>query len=417
MATINMWIWGGGTAGKHLVREEVRAFQKDCSGIFQKDHPGIDVEITLIPWQNAWESIMSAANERKGPDILQVGSTWNATLADLGVLKDITQEVENYGVRRDNFVPACWSSCLFPGSDRVTSLPWFADIRAMYYRKDIFQKLDLSADNLDNWNSFDQLCKTLKEYKKGNERLGVLGVSGQKESLLIHNIAPWIWGAGGDFLTPDGHKAAFNHGEALNGIYFYLNLVCEGYIPHAALKLDSFEVARSFFNKGEYCMAIPGPASGFLDTSHPEYNALLGESCASALFPKGEAGRFIFCGGSNLGITSFAEHPKEAWEFIRFLTSYDSQSRYPKILNMFPSLAESFDSVFSDETTIWKGFENAWKYGRAFPNVPAWGAIESLLIECFARIFARIQEKNYNLDLGREDLDKAAGEVDDLLAR
>jgi multiple sugar transport system substrate-binding protein len=411
MVTLNMWVWGGGTGAKALIKNEAKTFQVH--------NPGIEVEVTLISWQEAWDSIMTAANEEKGPDILQVGSTWNATLADLGVLKDITREAETSGIRSDHFVPACWSSCLFPGTNRITSLPWFADIRAMYYRKDIFNEFSLSADNLDNWAIFQQTCKTLKDFKKNDKTMEVLGVSGQKETLLLHNIAPWIWGAGGNFLTPDGKNAAFNRGEALNGIYFYLNLAMEKYIPISSLGVYTFEVSRRFFTQGDYSMSIPGPLSdsSFLDPGHPEYNALVAEHCAPSLFPAGESGRFTFCGGSNLGITSFTSHPKEAWELIKFLTSYDSQSRYPKILNMFPSLAESFDSVFNDETTVWKGFENAWKYGRAFPNVPAWGAIESLLIECFSHIFARIQEGNYNMDLVREDLDKAAGEVEDLLAR
>ncbi|MFH1783567.1 MAG: extracellular solute-binding protein, partial [bacterium] len=157
MVTIRMWVWGSEKIAKHLMKEEER--------IFKERIPDIDVEVTLIPWRDAWESIINSANEAKGPDVIQVGSTWSATLADLGVLKDITREVFDGNVNRDIFVPAAWGSCYFPGDpDRISSLPWFVDIRAMYYRSDIFSKMKIPSDGLNTWGSFENICKQLKGF-------------------------------------------------------------------------------------------------------------------------------------------------------------------------------------------------------------------------------------------------------------
>ncbi len=411
MVTLKMWIWGAGYTAKQLMKHEI--------DIFKERFSDIDIDVSLIPWRDAWESIMNAANEQKGPDILQVGSTWNATLADLGVLKDITQEVSDVNLTGDIFVPATWSSCHFPDSDRISSLPWFADIRAIYYRQDILRELGMSADNLDNWKSFEQACENIKSYRESGKEIEVIGVSGQSDALLLHNIAPWIWSAGGDFLSADRKKATFNNQKSLNGIKFFMDLVSNGYITSSALKSDTEQIASGFFQKGDYAMCIPGPLSehSLRDPSSVEYKPEITGNCTSSLFPTGPAGRFVFCGGSNLAITSFTEHPKEAWEFIRFLTSYESQSRYPKRLNMFPTLLESFDAIFIEEKPEWKGLKDSWRYGRAFPNVAVWGAIESLLIETFGRIFTRIQDGNYDFSLVKDDLDRLAGDVDDLLVR
>ena len=412
MIKLKMWVWGAGTAAKQLMKQETRAFNER--------YPDVDVDVTLIPWQDAWDSIMNAAKEKKGPDILQVGSTWNGTLAHLGVLKDITQEVIDANLTGDIFVPAAWSSCHFPGSERVSSLPWFADIRAIYYRTDIFRELSLTAESLDDWTSFENACKKIKNAKL-DKPIEVFGVSGQQDALLLHNIAPWIWGAGGDFLTPDGKKAAFNGEEALNGIAFYMGLISNGYILPAALKLKTEEIAREAFTKGTYAISVPGPLSDSspLDPGHHNYRAEIAENCMPLLFPAGRGGKFVFCGGSNLGVTSFSPYPRNAWawEFIKFLVSYESQSHYPKRLNMFPSLLESFDAAFMEQKAVWGGFKDLWKYGRAFPNVAVWGEIEALLIKCFGKIFARIQEGNYDYNLVKEDLDKAAEEVNKLLAK
>jgi multiple sugar transport system substrate-binding protein len=412
MVTLNMWIWSGAAIAKQLIKYEV--------DIFNKKFPDITIQITVIPWRDAWDSIINAANEQKGPDILQVGSTWNATLANLGVLKDITEEFNKTMVSKDLFMPAAMSSCNFPASERMSSLPWFADIRTIYYRRDIFRTLGMSGDNLYDWNSFEQTCKTIKGFKKGEKIIEVLGVSGQKDALLLHNISPWIWAAGGDFLTPDTKKSAFNSRETLNGIEFYISLITKGYISLDALKLTTENINEGFFIRGDYAVAVPGPISEYspFDPNRPGYNKDVAINCVPSLFPNGPAGRFVFCGGSNLAIASFSEHSQEAWEFIKFLTSYESQNRYSRSINMFPALLESFDSVFiEEESPEQQGLRNSWKYGRAFPNVPAWGAIESLLIESFGKMFARVREGDYDISKVRTDLDKTALDVDSLLAR
>ena len=411
MVKLNMWIWGAGTAAKQLVKQEVKTFLKQ--------YLDLEIEVTLIPWRDAWGSIMKASEEKKGPDILQVGSTWNGTLAHLGVLKDITKEVYDAGLTGDIFIPAAWGSCHFPGSERVSSLPWFVDIRAIYYRTDIFGKLRIPTDGLDKWTSFEKTCKDIKGFRKDEKELGVLGVSGQQEALLLHNIAPWIWGAGGDFVTQDGKKATFNSDEALNGIAFYLRLISNGYISSSTLKLTTEEIARGFFSRGDYVMSIPGPLSNSspLDPSDTFYNPEIAENCTSSLFPSGPGGRFVFCGGSNIAVTSFSQYPEQAWELVKYLTLYESQSRYPKTLNMFPGLLESFDAIFMEDRPEWRGLKDSWKYGRAFPNVAAWGEIESLLIAHFGKIFGRIQKGNYDFSLVKADLDDAADEADNLLAK
>jgi len=408
MVTLNMWLlWGDGLFSKDPIDREIE--------YFRQKFPHIDIKVILIRWPEAWENIIKAANEEKGPDVLQIGTTWNATLAYLGVLKDITRECHEANIKGDAFVPAAWNSCQVPGSDKVSCLPWFVDIRAVYYRQDIFKKLYMSEANLYDWSSFEEACSNVLNFKSEGNPIEVLGISGDAEPLLVHNVAPWIWGAGGDFLTPDGKKAAFNSQEAVKGLEFYIGLIAKGYIPSSALRLINEQVYTNFFTRGLYAMAIPGSV-GALDPPSPTYFESVTPHCAPALFPEGPAGRFAFCGGSNLAITSFSEHSQEAWEFIKFLISPESQMRYGRG-NKFPGLLKSFESFFINGQSKSERFKESWKYGRSFPNIASWGAVESLLIGCFGKIFARVQEGDYNISKIRTDLDQAANDVDSLLAR
>ncbi len=409
--SLKMWMWpaGRGGRGKQFIEREIREFQKS--------YP-LKVEVEIIPWQEYWDRIKDLTKEENGPDILQIGSTWNATLASAGVIYDLTNTVIDL-MGGQIFIPAAWGSCHFPGSARVSSLPWFVDIRAIYYRRDVFSHAGVPVHELETWKSFESACVKLKDTEFKGKKIEVLGVSGQKETLLVHNVAPWIWGAGGDFLTTDEKQAAFNSEASLRGIEYYIGLASKGYIPSSALARGTEEIAKGFFMDGDYAMSIPGilGAPSPLDPNNPDYVPEVGENCVASLFPAGPAGRFVFCGGSNLAVNNASKKAPEAIELIKFLISYESQTRCVKALNMLPSLMEAFDAVFLADEPRQRGLKNSWRFGRAFPNVAAWGEIERLLMECFGKIFARVQKGNYSFSLVKADLDLTAEEVNTLLAK
>ncbi|MFH1783568.1 MAG: extracellular solute-binding protein [bacterium] len=405
MIPLEVWIWGIGPTTDRLMKEEI--------GTFKQEHSDIDVNVVLLPWREVWGRIVRAANEQAGPDIVQIGSTWNATLAHLGVLEDLTAQIHESTLTEGAFMPAAWSSCHFPGSESISSLPWVVDIRALYYRQDIFKKFSIDPRNLDTWQSFAKTCRDFKSLLEEDESIGVLGVSGQQDAILLHNVAPWIWGAGGDFISPDGKQAVFNSKEAVEGLEFYASLMENGYIPGEALKLNTEDINNMFFSRGKYVMSIPGPFNAYnlRDPRDSFYTSDFAEHCIPEIFPRGPRGRFVFCGGSNLAVTSFSKHPSEAWEFVSFMVSSESQEV------RIPGLLDSLGGFFTQHNNAWKNLKDAWKYGKAFPNIASWAAIEALLIECFGKIFARFQGGNYSSAMIKNELDYAAYDAENLLKR
>jgi multiple sugar transport system substrate-binding protein len=420
MTTLKMWIMPLTMQTKQIVAREISTFQEEFAGI--------EVSVEVIPWSEAWFKIMNLAKEKEGPDIIQLGSTWNGSFASSGVLRDITEFVNTIG-GGTSFVPASWSSCLFPdrkktentleSPKRVSSVPWFADIRTLFYRADIFKDLDLGPVDLETWDSFLDVCQKTNGYVFNGKKMSAMGFSGQKEAMLVHNIAPWIWGAGGDFISPQGDKAIFNNETALSGIKFFLGLVEKGYIAESALTRSTEEVAQSFCVSGDYVMSFSGAhcMPNLLDPNAPAFIPEISGNCVASLFPAGTAGRFVFCGGSNLAITSFSPHADEAWSLLRYFIGFDSQNRFPKSINMLPSLLESFDATFITDDPKDRALKESWRFGRAFPNVPVWGEIELVLIDYLARIWERIQKKQYDFSLVKKDLDEAAQKADELLAK
>src|SRR4051812_26803317 len=69
-----------------------RVMQRELTQ-FHKENPAFDVELTIIPWFFAWDRLVDMAKRRnplQAPDVVQIGGTWNTTLAALGAISDLT---------------------------------------------------------------------------------------------------------------------------------------------------------------------------------------------------------------------------------------------------------------------------------------------------------------------------------------
>lgn len=376
---------------------------EDVLSDFKKENPDIEIVITGIDWGAAWSKITVAATSGVAPDICQLGTTWVGTIASMNALLPLNEYIEEIGGAKA-FLPASWNTSGIEGSGEVVAIPWFVDVRGIYFRKDIFDKLGLTKKDLDTWESFEATLKKLKEAKIVVDKSGViytgkeaeemlkkdptlkimepLGIPGKNDWNVIHNFVPWIWSAGGDLLSSDRKTAIFNSKEAMKGILFYTGLVRKGLVSTKTLELNTAQVSTNFVN-GEYVM--------YFDTSHmvkymslPQSEGGFLEGIASknydiALFPKGPAGRYHFFGGSNLAIFKYTKNPKEAWKVVAYLCSKEAQIKYSQKTGFMPARKDAFDDPYFEKDPKRKVFKEATKYGKSYPCIPAWGPIEPIL--------------------------------------
>src|SRR5437763_967364 len=79
----------------------------------------------------------------EGPDVTQLGTTWVGGISAAGALKPYTaEELRGLG-GRDAFLRASWTATQLVGADAPTAVPWFVDIRAIFYRTDVLQRVHL----------------------------------------------------------------------------------------------------------------------------------------------------------------------------------------------------------------------------------------------------------------------------------
>lgn len=412
---LKVWVMNNkGYDTPHIMETEITAFQNL--------HPDVTIEFSVLSWSQAWQRIIAAVKSKQTPDIFQIGNTWIGTLAALHALLNIADRVSKDKFK-EKFVSSTWASCESKVLEGVYAIPWFVDVRVLYYRKDALKKKGLSELCLSTWESFERTCGQINGLELEGGQIAALGVPVLKDQGLVHSVASWLWSAGGDFLSSDGKRATFHNREAFEGIRFYFNLIQKGYAPLPDKAFTGGTVADFFFLHKFYGFIFEGSWAtsvylpNFFDVSSSANKSSAKEEYGITLVPSGPAGRFTFCGGSNLAISNFSTHPDESWEFIKFLTSDESQLRHCEAIGMLPSVAEALGTLFKQETPDSKILKDSYqKFGRGYPQVPLWASIEMILADEFYNVIGLIKAKQYSEARLAERMNKAAERVNYLLS-
>jgi multiple sugar transport system substrate-binding protein len=393
--TVEMWIMPNSLEPVRDVEETLKPFLAE--------HPNIKVKVSSVDWGAAWTKLTTAATSRDVPDVVQVGSTWVGSISGMGALWDMSKKVDELG-GKDAFVPAAWKTSGLVDSGQVTTIPWIVDARALYYRTDVFKKLGLTKKDLATWDSFKKALKKIKDAKLVIEGLEIapLGMPGKNDWNVVHNLSPWIWGAGGEYIADDYETSLLDSPQALEGVFFYLSLVRDGFVPTEYLEFNTAQVSSNF-NQGSVAMYFDGPYEVRTLSTPPAQGGasegITAKNFAAVPYPKGPKGQYTFVGGSNLGIFKASKNKEEAFEVIKYLTSnYDAQLAYTKACGFLPARKEVFEDPYFSVDPARRVFKEALKYGRTYPCIPPWGLLEPMLTRRFGILWDYVTATKGKLD-------------------
>jgi multiple sugar transport system substrate-binding protein len=371
--TIDFWYMPNGPSPDQVVRREVERFHRL--------HPNITVKATKLDWPGALTRLTTAAASGSGPDVSQLGTTWVGSISSLGGLRPFSEAELSWIGGREAYLPASWTSTKLLGQNEVTAVPWFVDIRAVFYRTDVVRELGIDpAKAFADWRSF---AATLDRIAS-NRRMAALGQPGKADWNVVHNVAPFVWAAGGDFLSEDGTRATIAAPTALDGVDYYQKLVAK-YDSRAVLR-GTYTEARQAFIDGRVAVLTDAPES----VATFQAAAKLKGRWATAPMPAGPHGRFTFLGGSNLSVWKASKHPEAALEWVRFLTGEESQRRYVSGIGLWPArLSATIKAPFGSDPA-YRAFIAQVPNGRQYPAVAAWNGIEVALHKAFGTMWDRV---------------------------
>lgn len=366
--TIKFWMMPNGPDPNAAIDAEIAAFNRL--------HPEIKVEYEVVGWGDAYTKIQTAVQGGEGPCLTQLGTTWVPTFGSMGGLRPFSDaEVQAVG-GAEAFVKASWDTAAVSG--QVFALPWFADVRAIAYRKDLLQQAGLTPQQaFKDLESFEAALKTIKE------KTGVAPIvhPGKNDWNVWQNAALFIWAYGGELVSPDGKSAAFASDAAVKGVTQFNSFFAKGLTPPDTLELNSSQ-AEGKFNTGEAATVIVGPwqiANARAPEEKGGVTKVVADNLAFAEFPAGPGGQYTFIGGSNLAILKTCQAPEAALTFINYLLTKESQVRFSQAIGLMPAKKEGqADPAFKDDP-LYSAFIAASAKGKTSVAIPQWGQVENNL--------------------------------------
>jgi N,N'-diacetylchitobiose transport system substrate-binding protein len=282
-------------------------------------------------------------------------------------------------------------------------MPWYAGVRSIVYRKDIFDKHGLKAPT-----SWQELRETAKILQEKEPKMTAFPVAGGAEMFAT----AFIWGAGGELATQDGDSftSAINSPEAVEGLRFYTDLARKEKVsPAKATTWIETDVMDSF-NKGDVAMTIAGnwTPPGTID-ANPELEGKL----AATPIPGPDGGMSpSFLGGSYM--STFNGNNKDlAWEYVKLATTGKFAARWAKETNYFPGTNTDLRKMADAGDPLIEPFaRQMMEAGATVPKSPAYGEIQA------SKVVPRMVQSILKGDASvQEAADKAAGEMDDIFAK
>jgi len=335
---------------------------------FEAQHR-VHVRLRILDWETAWAELVKIALYSHGPDVSQLGTTWVSNLMAMNALRPFTTaEITSLGGPAV-FLPSTWQTGALAGDKQVWAVPWLADTRVLYYRRDLLAKV--GVDEATAFQTPARLAETLERLQAGGVESPWV-VPTRHTLITVHNLASWVWGAGGDFVSADGRRTAFNAPAARAGIRDYFAL--HRYLSAAARGLGPSQ-CDLLFREGKAAITLSGPWTWLIGVIRQRSAAPEVLENFGLAFPPGTP----FVGGSSLVVWRHTPMASAAVELVRQLTSARVQTSYPPHMGQLPVRLDSLATLAAGENPFYRLLAEGFKTGRSVRAISTWGLVEDKL--------------------------------------
>jgi ABC-type glycerol-3-phosphate transport system substrate-binding protein len=341
---------------------------------FHKSNPAYaktKVKVVFVPWTNRTQDWTNALSSGKNaPDITELGNTDTPTEASLGMLANITSNVNSW-TNKSNVVSGMLANDTQSGT--VYAVPWFGGVRGIWYRTDQFKAAGITSPPA-TWADLAIDAKKLMAKNPGTFGLGAPTYDSPA-------VASFIWGAGGQIATQQNGKwvAQLTSPQSEAGIKFYVDLFRTDHVSPSKY-IGQTELgnvgatsggANEDFALGKLDMYIDGPwASGTFPA-----NAVGKSSWASFPIPSenGPNPAPVFSGGSDLAVFKTSPNQTAAWDLISVMDNPTNSTSFAGLSGFFSPYSAQIAASESTGGAFNAGFAKAALNGQTAPlNAKNW---------------------------------------------
>ncbi len=300
----------------------------------QARHP--ELNITFVEegfgWSDLRTKFLTSAAGGEAPDVVQSDIIWLGEYVEGGLLTDLTDKVNQWSEWPD-VVQSFKEATMWDGKVYGTWLN--TDVRVMVYNKKLFRAAGLDPDKPPT--DWDELYDMAMQISNPPAYYG-FGFPGMLVEATAHRYFAFLYSAGGQILSDDMQKAAFNSEEGVYALETLEKMMNDGATPTSVVSGTYGDIDNAVF-QDKFAISFMtkpfGLAKKIIPGLTPEQ---FREDFGVAPIPMAPGGDpSTMSGGYLLTVPTGSEHPDLAWELASLAGSAEAQFGYTTARGYVPT--------------------------------------------------------------------------------
>jgi multiple sugar transport system substrate-binding protein len=375
--TLTYWASNQGTSldnDKQVLQPELDKF---------KQQTGITVNLEVIGWADLLNRILAATTSGQGPDVLNIGNTWSASLQATGALLPFDDANMSAIGGKDRFLAGSLAATGAPGKP-PTAVPIYSLSYVLYYNKKLFAAAGITNPPT-TWNELVADGKKLTHDSQWGLALECGNLSEN-----AHHAFTFGQQYGADLFDSSGKPNFASDGEVA-AIKRYIDFMAVDKIVNPSDAEYANNQSVTDFATGKAAMLLWQAADSSLK-SHGMSPDDYGVAPVPFEDPVPPGGKHVnsMVAGINLAVFNNTKHKDAALKFVKFMTSDAEQTVLNKTYGSMPTVKTAYsDPAFQTDEV--KTFQNVLNTTAApLPAVPEESQMETLIGTVMKNLFADV---------------------------
>ena len=353
-------------------------------------HPDMNIELeyTDFLYNETRSQILNRISNGDPIDIVSVDQIWLGEFAGKGMLKNLTNEFEQWG-RMSDLYEANLDGCVY--NNTVYGLWLWTDVRGMWYWKDMLQEAGIDPESLKTWDGYISAAVQLDEFFGDRVVQGVHLVGASHDLDMWY---PYLWMLGGEILElREGHPTkgvywfpSYNSSEGVRAMEFLKRQVDAGIQPQERPYLENAFANRNF----SVMLADSAMPGSFPKESWPMLEQALGFIPMFPV-PNQTIPTSTMMGGWELAIPSTSQNSDLAWELITIMAQPEMLTPFLQQYGYLPTQKVIGDGPLSEplkqSVPYFEEMISMIPYGRSRPNIPEYPEIGEHIHQAIQQVY------------------------------
>ena len=277
--------------------------------------------------------VQQLARRNGDPDVFTQDIIWIAEFAGAKWALAL-DEYFNAAAMKEYF-PGVVQACTWQG--KLTALPWFIDSGMLYYRKDLLE--EIGAKPPETWDELIDGARKLTS--AGKAKFGFLWQAKQAE-VLVCDLVSFIGSNDGSILQSDGKTVTIADDAAVEAVQLMHDFLKKYQIsPQDVLSWDE-EPSRRPFTSGQAAF-LRNWSYVWKVSQNPSESSVVDKVGVEPLphFPGKKSAACL--GGYQYGVNASSKNREAAIDFVRWMSSPETQLRFATQLGLLPTRAAVLD--------------------------------------------------------------------------